>query len=136
MCLMNLFLHNIGELDGEPAVQRSDALITEPQRKGGLCAGQPALWQKSSMTITNEEGEEDREALTYERQDFGKPRPTSSSIFAAHRQHAQAGRQGGRGAADNVLFEGGRARRSGASCWKPAMHTVLRPPTGIFTPRA
>jgi type I restriction enzyme M protein len=25
MCLMNLFLHNIGELDGEPLVERSDA---------------------------------------------------------------------------------------------------------------
>jgi len=32
MCLMNLFLHNIGELDGEPSVERSDALISEPRR--------------------------------------------------------------------------------------------------------
>ena len=30
MCLMNLFLHSIGELDGEPLVERSDALISEP----------------------------------------------------------------------------------------------------------
>jgi len=31
MCLTNPFLHNVGELDGEPLVARSDALITEPQ---------------------------------------------------------------------------------------------------------
>jgi type I restriction enzyme M protein len=36
MCLMNLFLHNIGELDGEPSVERSDALISEPKRKVDL----------------------------------------------------------------------------------------------------
>ena len=29
MCLMNLFLHNIGELDGEPAIDRADALIAD-----------------------------------------------------------------------------------------------------------
>lgn len=27
MCLMNLFLHNIGELDGEPSVERSDGRV-------------------------------------------------------------------------------------------------------------
>ncbi len=40
MCLMNLFLHSIGELDGEPLVERSDALISEPKRK----------WITSSLT--------------------------------------------------------------------------------------
>lgn len=33
MCLMNLFLDNIGELYGEPAIERSDALISEPKIK-------------------------------------------------------------------------------------------------------
>jgi len=70
LCLMNLFLHNIGELDGEPAVERSDALIAEPQRKVDYVLANPPFGKKSSMTITNEEGEEDRDALTYERQDF------------------------------------------------------------------
>jgi len=32
LCLMNLFLHNIGELTGEPSVERVDALLTEPKR--------------------------------------------------------------------------------------------------------
>jgi type I restriction enzyme M protein len=70
MCLMNLFLHNIGELDGEPSVERADALISEPKIKVDYVLANPPFGKKSSMTITNEEGEEDREALTYERQDF------------------------------------------------------------------
>src|SRR5690554_4371499 len=69
MCLMNLFLHNVGELDGEPLVARSDALVTEPKLKVDYVLANPPFGKKSSMTITNEEGEEDKEALTYERQD-------------------------------------------------------------------
>src|SRR5690606_2515498 len=70
LCLMNLFLHNIGDLDGEPTVDRSDALISEPGRKFDYVLANPPFGKKSSMTITNADGEEDRDALTYERQDF------------------------------------------------------------------
>jgi hypothetical protein len=45
MCLMNLFLHNIGELDGEPSVERSMP-DHRAQAQGGLRAGQPALRQE------------------------------------------------------------------------------------------
>lgn len=57
---MNLFLHNIGELDGEPSVDRSDALIAEPTRKVDYILANPPFGKKSSMTITNEDGEEGR----------------------------------------------------------------------------
>ena len=63
MCLMNLFLHNVGELDGELLVDRSDALITEPKQKVDYVLANPPFGKKSSMTITNEEGEEDKEEL-------------------------------------------------------------------------
>src|SRR5690606_6148171 len=33
LCLMNLFLHNIGEMDGEPPVTRMDSLISDWGRK-------------------------------------------------------------------------------------------------------
>jgi type I restriction enzyme M protein len=33
MCLMNLFLHDIGELNGEPAIDRADALVAEPKQQ-------------------------------------------------------------------------------------------------------
>lgn len=67
---MNLFLHSIGEPDGEPLGERSDALIAEPKQKVDYVLANPPFGKKSSMTFTNEEGDEDREALTYERQGF------------------------------------------------------------------
>jgi type I restriction enzyme M protein len=70
LCLMNSFLHNSGKLDGESAVERSDALIAEPNQKVDYVLANPPFGKTNSMTITNEEGEEGRDALTYERQDF------------------------------------------------------------------
>lgn len=51
-------------------VERSDALISEPIKTFDYVLANPPFGKKSSMTITNEDGEEDRDALTYERQDF------------------------------------------------------------------
>lgn len=31
LCLMNLFLHNIGEIDGNSLISSTDALISQPQ---------------------------------------------------------------------------------------------------------
>ncbi len=30
MCLMNMFLHNIGEIDGESYVSSTDSLVSDP----------------------------------------------------------------------------------------------------------
>ena len=62
LCLMNLFLHNIGELDGQPAIDRSDALISEPKHKVDYVLANPPFGKKSSMTITNDAGEEDKDS--------------------------------------------------------------------------
>ena len=50
---MNLFLHNIGDLDGEPTVARADALISEPAQHHDYVLANPPFGKKSSMTITN-----------------------------------------------------------------------------------
>jgi type I restriction enzyme M protein len=84
MCLMNLFLHNIGELDGEPLVDRSDALIGDTGKRFDYVLANPPFGKKSSMTITNEEGEEDRDALTYERQDFWETTSNKQLNFLQH----------------------------------------------------
>ena len=134
MCLMNLFLHNIGEMDGEPLVERSDALISEPSRKVDYVLANPPFGKKSSMTITNEEGEEDREALTYERQDFWE---TTSNKQLNFLQHINAMlKVDGKAAVvlpDNVLFEGGAGEKIRRKLLQNCdVHTVLRLPTGIF----
>jgi type I restriction-modification system DNA methylase subunit len=53
---MNPFLHNIGDLDGEPRVDRADALIAYPGESFDYVQPNPAFGKKSSMTITNKDG--------------------------------------------------------------------------------
>ncbi len=134
LCLMNLFLHNIGALDGAPMVERSDALIAEPPKTFDYVLANPPFGKKSSMTITNAEGEEDRDALTYERQDFWQ---TTSNKQLNFLQHIVAMlKTTGQAAVvlpDNVLFEGGAGEKIRRKLLETCdVHTLLRLPTGIF----
>ena len=134
LCLMNLFLHNVGELEGEPAVDRSDALIAEPKMKVDYVLANPPFGKKSSMTITNEEGEEDRDALTYERQDFWETTSNKQLNFLQH--IVSMLKVNGKAAVvlpDNVLFEGGAGEKIRRKLLETCdVHTILRLPTGIF----
>jgi type I restriction enzyme M protein len=134
MCLMNLFLHNIGELDGEPLIARSDALIAEPKKKVDYVLANPPFGKKSSMTITNEEGEEDRDALTYERQDFWETTSNKQLNFLQHIiSMLKIDGQAAVVLPDNVLFEGGAGEKIRRKLMETCdLHTVLRLPTGIF----
>jgi type I restriction enzyme M protein len=134
LCLMNLFLHNIGDLVGEPAVERADALIAEPKQRVDLVLANPPFGKKSSMTITNEDGEEDRDALTYERQDFWETTSNKQLNFLQH--IVSTLKVDGRAAVvlpDNVLFEGGAGEKIRRKLLETCdVHTILRLPTGIF----
>lgn len=134
LCLMNLFLHNIGELDGEPTVDRSDALISEPKQRFDYVLANPPFGKKSSMTFTNEEGEEDKDALTYERQDFWETTSNKQLNFLQH--IASMLKEAGKAAVvlpDNVLFEGGAGEKIRKKLLENCdVHTILRLPTGIF----
>jgi len=134
LCLMNLFLHNVGDLDGEPTVSRSDALISEPGKQVDCVLANPPFGKKSSMTITNEEGEEDRDALTYERQDFWQTTSNKQLNFLQH--IVSMLKSTGQAAVvlpDNVLFEGGAGEKIRRKLLETCdVHTLLRLPTGIF----
>jgi type I restriction enzyme M protein len=134
LCLMNLFLHNVGDLVGEPSVARSDALIAEPQQHFDYVLANPPFGKKSSMTFTNEEGEEDRDALTYERQDFWTTTSNKQLNFLQH--IVSMLKLTGKAAVvlpDNVLFEGGAGEKIRRKWLETCdVHTILRLPTGIF----
>ncbi len=134
MCLMNLFLHNIGDLDGEPTVDRADALISDGGRRYDYVLANPPFGKKSSMTITNEDGEEDRDALTYERQDFWETTSNKQLNFLQH--IVTILKDTGQAAVvlpDNVLFEGGAGEKIRKKLLETCdVHTILRLPTGIF----
>ncbi|WP_232540248.1 N-6 DNA methylase [Azohydromonas aeria] len=134
LCLMNLFLHGIGDMVSEPSIRLADALIASPAETVDLVLANPPFGKKSSMTITNEEGEEDREALTYERQDFWQTTANKQLNFLQH--IASMLKTTGRAAVvlpDNVLFEGGAGEKIRRKLLENCdVHTILRLPTGIF----
>lgn len=134
LCLMNLFLHNVGELDGEPTIDRTDALIAEPSVKADYVLANPPFGKKSSMTFTNEAGEEDKNALVYERQDFWTSTSNKQLNFLQH--IVSMLKVGGKAAVvlpDNVLFEGGAGEKIRRKLLETCdVHTILRLPTGIF----
>jgi type I restriction enzyme M protein len=134
MCLMNLFLHNIGQLDGEPSIERSDALIAEPKQQVDYVLANPPFGKKSSMTFTNEEGEDDRDALVYERQDFWTTTSNKQLNFLQHIvSMLKVTGQAAVVLPDNVLFEGGAGEKIRRKLLETCdVHTILRLPTGIF----
>ncbi|MDF1615825.1 HsdM family class I SAM-dependent methyltransferase, partial [Desulfurivibrio dismutans] len=67
LCLMNMFLHNIGEIDGKSPISPNDALVAPPPRTFDYVLANPPFGKKSSMSFTNEEGEQETDELTYNR---------------------------------------------------------------------
>jgi type I restriction enzyme M protein len=67
LCLMNLYLHNIGDIYGEIPVELGDSLLTDPGTRYDYVLTNPPFGKKSSITFTNEEGEQEDEDLVYNR---------------------------------------------------------------------
>lgn len=134
LALMNLFLHNIGEIDGEPMISNSDALIADPNIRYDYVLTNPPFGKKSSMTFTNDEGEQEKEDLTYNRQDFWVTTSNKQLNFVQHiHTILKTGGQAAVVLPDNVLFEGGAGETVRKKLLETTdLHTILRLPTGIF----
>ncbi len=134
LALMNMFLHNIGEIDGDSPISPNDALIAPPQESYDYVLANPPFGKKSSMVFTNEEGELDRDDLTYNRQDFWATTSNKQLNFVQHIRSLL--KTTGRAAVvvpDNVLFEGGAGETVRRKLLETTdLHTILRLPTGIF----
>ena len=134
MALMNLYLHNIGDIYGNVPVTLGDALLTDPGYRVDYVLTNPPFGKKSSISVTNEEGEEEDEELVYNRQDFWT---TSSNKQLNFIQHINTILKATGKAAvvvpDNVLFEGGAGEIIRQKLLQTTdLHTILRLPTGIF----
>ncbi|MCM1214307.1 MAG: type I restriction-modification system subunit M [Lachnospiraceae bacterium] len=134
LCLMNLYLHNIGDIYGEIPVELGDSLLTDPGIRYDYVLTNPPFGKKSSITFTNEEGEQEDEDLVYNRQDFWV---TSSNKQLNFVQHINTILKSTGAAAvvvpDNVLFEGGAGETIRRKLLETTdLHTILRLPTGIF----
>lgn len=134
LCLMNMFLHNIGEIDGETRISPNDALVADEGKRYDYVLANPPFGKRSSMTFTNEVGEQETEDLVYNRQDFWVTTSNKQLNFLQHIRTLL--KENGRAAVvlpDNVLFEGGVGETVRQQLLQTTdLHTILRLPTGIF----
>jgi len=134
LCLMNLFLHNIGEIDGDSCVSPADALVADTGQRFDYVLANPPFGKKSSMTFTNAEGEQEKDELTYNRQDFWATTSNKQVNFLQHiRTMLKTTGEAAVVLPDNVLFEGGAGESVRRKLMETTeLHTILRLPTGIF----
>ncbi|MBR3555778.1 MAG: SAM-dependent DNA methyltransferase [Oscillospiraceae bacterium] len=134
LCLMNLYLHNIGDIYGNVPVRRGDSLLTDPGYRVDYVLTNPPFGKKSSLTFTNEEGEQEEEDLVYNRQDFWTTSSNKQLNFVQHiNTILKATGKAAVVVPDNVLFEGGAGEIIRKKLLQTTdLHTILRLPTGIF----
>ena len=134
LCIMNMFLHNIGEIDGEAPISPNDALVADSGQRFDYVLANPPFGKKSSMSFTNEEGEQEKDDLTYSRQDFWATTSNKQLNFVQHiRTMLKTTGRASIVVPDNVLFEGGAGEIIRRKLLENTeLHTILRLPTGIF----
>lgn len=136
LCAMNLYLHGVGPDDDKkrPPIKTDDALRSEPSELVDVVLSNPPFGKKSSITVVNDEGDTDKESITYSRPDFWTTTSNKQLNFLQHIKSML--KMNGRAAVvlpDNVLFEGGKGELIRKRLLKECvLHTVLRLPTGLF----
>ena len=136
LCAMNLLLHGVGPTgtEGEPPIKVDDSLRADPGDRFDVVLTNPPFGKKSSVLVVNEEGEQEREALTVVRDDFWASTTNKQLNFVQHVKTLL--KINGRAAVvvpDNVLFEGGAGETVRRKLLHECdVHTLLRLPTGIF----
>ena len=132
--LMNLYLHNIGDIYGTVPVTLGDALLTDPGYRVDYVLTNPPFGKKSTLTFTNEEGEQEEEDLVYNRQDFWTTSSNKQLNFVQHINTILKATGKAAGVVpDNVLFADGDGEKIRCDLMdKCDLHTILRLPTGIF----
>jgi type I restriction enzyme M protein len=133
LCLMNMFLHNIGEMDGQSQISPADSLVAPAPDTYDYVLANPPFGKKSSMTFTTDEGEAEGD-LTYNRQDFWASTSNKQLNFVQHiRTMLKTTGCAAVVVPDNVLFEGGAGEAIRRKLLEMTdLHTILRLPTGIF----
>ncbi|MDD4190345.1 MAG: RhuM family protein [Mangrovibacterium sp.] len=134
LCLMNMYLHNIGDIVGESFISSSDALVADTGERFDYVLANPPFGKKSSYTVTNEEGEAKKEDLSYNRQDFWETTSNKQLNFLQHiKTMLKVTGQAAVVLPDNVLFEGGAGEEVRKQLMLTSdLHTILRLPTGLF----
>lgn len=133
LCLMNLFLHGVGDLQTTPEIKVTDSLKSPSSEKVDIVLANPPFGKTSSDVATNNE-KKAKQAGFHLRKDFWV---TTSNKQLAFLQHIITMlKPVGKAAVvlpDNILFEGGAGEIIRKNILEQCnLHTILRLPTGIF----
>lgn len=133
LCLMNLFLHGIGDLQTTPEIEVTDSLKESLKKKVDIVLANPPFGKTSSDVATNDEKKAKQEGF-HLRKDFWVTTGNKQLAFLQHIVTMLA--PDGKAAVvlpDNVLFEGGAGETIRKKLLEEVnLHTILRLPTGIF----
>jgi len=134
LCVMNLYLRNIGANGEGSPIRVADSLAGHPGQYFDMVLTNPPFGKKSSVTFVTDEGEIRRESQNIVRDDFWVSTSNKQLNFVQHVRSILE--QNGRAAVvvpDNVLFEGGAGETLRRRLLKECdVHTLLRLPTGVF----
>lgn len=139
LCLMNLFLHGVGDLKDTPDIEVSDSLkrgdkgVVSPSEKVDIILANPPFGISSSDIPTPDKKQSEKEGY-FLREDFWVSTSNKQLAFLQH--IVTMLNENGRAAVvlpDNVLFEGGAGETIRKKLLEDTnLHTILRLPTGIF----
>ncbi len=133
LCAMNLYLHGM-DADPSPVSSGVDSLAQDPGERFSMVLTNPPFGKKSSISFVTEEGELEKEDVSYERQDFWTTTKNKQLNFVQH-VFTLLDVEGKCAIVvpDNVLFEGGAGETVRRRLLKQCdVHTLLRLPTGIW----
>jgi type I restriction enzyme M protein len=108
--------------------------VADDGRRFDYVLANPPFGKKSSYSFTTEEGEQAKDELTYNRQDFWATTSNKQLNFVQHtRTILKSTGEAAVVVPDNVLFEGGAGETVRQKLLETTdLHTILRLPTGIF----
>ncbi|MGZ6517739.1 MAG: type I restriction-modification system subunit M [Bacteroidia bacterium] len=133
LCLMNLYLHGIGDLKKTPDVHVTDSLKVDLKEKVKIVLANPPFGKSSSDIPTTDPKQAEKEGH-FLRADFWVTTGNKQLAFLQH--IVTMLQETGRAAVvlpDNVLFEGGAGETIRKKLLEEVdLHTILRLPTGIF----
>jgi type I restriction enzyme M protein len=134
LCCMNMVLHGIGGESNETVPVLVQDALGKKHGEYNMVLSNPPFGKKSSVTMTNDEGQAQRSTLSIHRDDFWATTANKQLNFVQH--IVSILKTNGRAAVvlpDNVLFEGGAGETIRRELLKTCdVHTLLRLPTGIF----
>lgn len=122
----------IDMIDSDNFISPADALIAASPTTYDYVLANPPFGKKSSQTFTNDEGEQEKDDLTYNRQDFWATTSNKQLNFVQHiRTILKTTGIAAVVVPDNVLFEGGAGETVRKKLLETTdLHTILRLPTG------